>query len=310
MLKDMYVDDLPTGANDEETAFEIYRRSKEIMKEGVFNLRKWKSSSRQLSQRINSCERVDESIISDKPTSSKESNVSEGNQTYAKSMIGSQLSDDSKIKILGVHWHIERDELYYEFDEILRYARTLAPTKRSVLKLVTKLFDPLGFLIAFNIRCKIMVQLLCKEKIEWDEELQGEMHAQYYIFIKGMRCLSGISIPRCHFSRSSKPVEFQLHGFSDVSEKAFGAVGYLHTKYDDGVVHANFVESKCRVSPIKKQSMPRPEQLGATTLVRLVESVSSSLNATLGNLEKTYWVDSLPVLCWIKNNRPWKQYVS
>ena len=55
VLKDLYVHDLPTSAPDEETAFEIYQKSKQIMKEGGFNLRKWKSSFKELSERINAC---------------------------------------------------------------------------------------------------------------------------------------------------------------------------------------------------------------------------------------------------------------
>ena len=44
VLKDLYVDDLPTGAPVDETAFEIYQKSKQVIKEGGFNLRKWKST--------------------------------------------------------------------------------------------------------------------------------------------------------------------------------------------------------------------------------------------------------------------------
>lgn len=43
----MYVDDLITGANSEEKAFEIYKLS-----EGRFNLRKWNSNSSKLNNLI------------------------------------------------------------------------------------------------------------------------------------------------------------------------------------------------------------------------------------------------------------------
>ena len=49
--------------------------------------------------------------------------------------------------------------------------------------------------------------------------------------------------------------------------------------------------------------------MGATILTRLIESISFSLVPTLGKLENFYWVDSVVVLCWIKNNKPWKQFV-
>ena len=52
ILNQLYADDLSCGVNDAEEAFEIYRQSKEIMSEGGFNLRKWKSNDKALLQKI------------------------------------------------------------------------------------------------------------------------------------------------------------------------------------------------------------------------------------------------------------------
>ena len=40
VLQDLYVDDLPAAAADDKKAFEMYKNTKKIMKEGGFNLRK------------------------------------------------------------------------------------------------------------------------------------------------------------------------------------------------------------------------------------------------------------------------------
>lgn len=67
--------------------------------------------------------------------------------------------------------------------------------------------------------------------------------------------------------------------------------------------------SKTRVAPIKKQTTPRLELLGANLLARLIKSIlraSTSLRATPS---VTLWTDSFTTLCWIKNNKAWKQYV-
>ena len=50
---------------------------------------------------------------------------------YCHFTIGPQHPDDSKARILGLNWDVETDSLYYEFDEIQRYARMLPPTKTS-----------------------------------------------------------------------------------------------------------------------------------------------------------------------------------
>ena len=166
----------------------------------------------------------------------------------------------------------------------------------------------MGLLSAFTVKLK-MFESLCKDKTDWDEELRSEMRVLYNSLVAELTHLNGVSIPRCYFSRRSKVRKHQLHGFSDVIGKAYAAVVYLRTKYDDEHVEVNLVASKSRVSPIKQQTIPRLELLGATILTRLVESISSSLIPTLGKLETFYWVDSLAVLCWIKNNKTWKQFV-
>ena len=67
------------------------------------------------------------------------------------------------------------------------------------------------------------------------------------------------------------------------------------------------VAAKTRVSPIKKQSIPRLELLGAVILGRLMKNVISSLPRPLPTF---YWTDSMATLHWIRTIKPWKQYVS
>ena len=81
---------------------------------------------------------------------------------------------------------------------------------------------------------------------------------------------------------------------------------YLRTTYTDGSISVTLISSKTRVSPVKKQSIPRLELLGAQILTRLTDTV---LNQLPLQLRATYRVDSTTILYWIKNQRPWKQYV-
>lgn len=100
-------------------------------------------------------------------------------------------------------------------------------------------------------------------------------------------------------------MDIQLHGFSDTSECAYATVVYIRSTYSDGQVEVRLVASKSRVAPIKRQTIPRLELFGALILAHLVNKLKS-----LGIESPTVlWTDSMTTLCWIKNERMWKQYV-
>jgi hypothetical protein len=72
-------------------------------------------------------------------------------------------------------------------------------------------------------------------------------------------------------------LKIQLHGFSDASKRAYAAVVYMKFVYEDGQIEVRLISSKTKVAPIKQQSIPRLEFLGATILVRLVNTVKNAL---------------------------------
>ena len=109
------------------------------------------------------------------------------------------------------------------------------------------------------------------------------------------------------FSQDSLIVEVQLHAFSDASEKAYTAVMYMRATYSNGRVQTSLITSKTRVAPVKKQTIPRLELLRATILARLVSTVINLLTKKIDPV--VYWIESRTVLCWIRNEKPWKQYV-
>ena len=302
----LYVDDFLSGQECEEKAFKMYQDTKNIMSKGGFNLRKWNSNSKTVLKKIQNCE-VDTS--QDTNDISIEKNVVEENQSYAKTSFGPTTPDDEvQVKVLGSRWNAETDKLYFNFDDLLQYARTLPATKRSLLKITSKVYDPLGLLSPFTITMKILFQDLCNEKVDWDETLSGDAHLKWLSFLEQLECLSQIQVPRCYFSVEKQPIKIQLHGFSDASKRAYAAVVYMRSIYDDGSIDVRLISSKTKVAPTKQQSIPRLELLGATILVRLVNSVKNALPSTK-EIETVYWTDSLTTLFWIKNNKVWKQYV-
>ena len=143
--------------------------------------------------------------------------------------------------------------------------------------------------------------------MKWDEPHQGRALEQWNCFVSEARALNQLSVPQCSFLSNSVPAEVQLHGFSDASEQAYAAAIYLRAIYHDGSVTTRLIAAKARVAPMKKQSIPRLELLGALILSRLVNTVVKSLSR---NIVTVYWVDSMTTLFWIRRERQWKQYVA
>ena len=200
------------------------------------------------------------------------------------------------MKILGVSWNVIWDEFEYDLSKLFEYAKTLPPTKRSVLKLSAKIFDPLGFLSAFTILLKTFFQSLCADNVNWDDSLTGDVLKSWNKIMQDLSSLQPIRIPRCYFAISKNPLVFELHGFSDASCKAYAAVVYLRTVYMYGGCDIQLVASKTRVMPVKKQSIPRLELLGAVILARLVNCIRKAITSLPVVPKVILWTDSYTVL--------------
>ena len=236
--------------------------------------------------------------------------VMEDEQSYTKYSVGLP-SRDSISKVLGVQWDSETDQFCIDFSHIVELANSLPPTKRSLLKLAATIFDPLGCISLFTVNLKILFQKFCLEHLGWDEILQGDNRDRYDRVVSDIRKLKRVHIPRCLFEANKVVRSVQIHAFSDASEKAYATSVYLRVEYETNEVDVRFITAKAKVSPIKAQSIPRLELLGACLMAKLVDTIKCTLEAELdiGNIETFYWVDSTAALCWIKNVKVWKQYV-
>ena len=60
------------------------------------------------------------------------------------------------------------------FSAALKNVETNVITKRSILSVAAKIYDPLGLISPVTLRLKQMFQELCKSKVDWDEPLNDE----------------------------------------------------------------------------------------------------------------------------------------
>ncbi len=222
---DLYVDDLATGTETEDKAIALYNSAKEVMSRGGFNLRKWRSYSSRVRQYIQNCENCDDvtgckqdEMAAEGP--SKES-VTEDDASYAKISVNPLNSNEvSEMKVLGNSWNFENDTLKYSIQDLVTFAGLLL----SILKMSARIFDPLGLITPFSISLKIFFQELCLDATEWDAQLQNPFKAKWEKLILQLPALRDISIPRNCFPASKNEPVIELHGFSDVSTKAYAGM--------------------------------------------------------------------------------------
>ena len=294
------MDDLIAVASDVQGTFEFCMQSREIMAAAGINLQKWNSNSHELIQKLRS---ITAPIKSAPSTSLATRNMEEEDETYARAVIGHGVlsSPTQTSRILGVIWDPSTDVFYFNFTQLIEYTKTMKITKRSILRLTVKIFDPLGLLSPFIIQLKILFQILCAGKIEWDMPLSDELLHNWRGIISELDCLDHVKVPRCYLEFNSPVLITQLHRFSDASELAFAAVIYMRSVYKDGSVKVSLVASKTLVTPTKKHTVLRLELLGAVILSRLMNNVTTSLPTPVSTF---YWTDSMATLHWIRTVKP------
>ena len=271
------------------------------MKDGGFSLRKWISNSQRLMQWIDHEEGVP---ITEAAT------VAEEDQTYATTHLGMKGKTSEERKVLGLNWDITRDAFILRFHWLVNFAKDLPLTKRSVLRVVAKLYDPLGFISPLFITVKILSQDLCKLKTDWDEPLCDELNFKYTSWLSDLMKVQSISIDRCYFHNVRDQVtSLQIHGFGDSSEVAYAATVYLRIETIKGI-STRLIMSKTRVAPLTKPTISRLELLAALILARLVQRIREALKPIAQINEVFCWTDSMTTLHWIKGvDREYKQFV-
>lgn len=133
--------------------------------------------------------------------------------------------------------------------------------------------------------------------VQWDESVPSNIHTKWLTFKNQLFELNNISIPRCINLYSQH--NFQLHGFCDASQQAYGACIYIRSQFSHSNFHVELLCSKTRVAPLKAISLPRLELCAALLLSQLFDKVRSSVNLTA--MESFLWSDSMITLHWISS---------
>ena len=129
--------------------------------------------------------------------------------------------------MLSYRWDCNKKDVFvFDFEKLAEYTKSLPPvTKRNILKVTAKLFDPLGITSPIIIKNKILFQKLSKQ--DWDEPVDKTIQRDWFKWVSDLLEIKWITIPRCYFNFIEGILGSTLYTFCDASVLTFASVVYL-----------------------------------------------------------------------------------
>ncbi|KRZ58658.1 hypothetical protein T02_1348 [Trichinella nativa] len=259
-LSNMYVDDLVVSCDGEAEVRDLIHRVPVFLRKGGFHLKRWTCNQAALLDTL------------------PREEVSE----HGKRELG---------KTLGIYWGKDEDTL--TFQPPANSTARFHHTKRQMLSLAARMYDPLGYIAPFTGQIKVLPQSLWTAGIDWDTPLSPGVERRWRDWMEQLEMLPKIRIPRAWIPYPVNLVRrIELHIFGDASQTAYAACAYIRVEPMDLVI------SKNRVAPLKQISLPRLELMAALLCARLKGYLEKEL--TLPIQETFCWSDSRVALAWIK----------
>ena len=269
--RSLYADDFNGGAVTVQEGKMLYDKIKWRYLDASFNFRKWRTNNEELKSYIDSQEKMESSI-----------GHIEGEKT------------------LGIIWDEKRDVLIIPISDFMKDAESIEPTKRNVVKILARVYDPVGYIMILTVKLKILFQYLCASNVDWDTTPDDHVKRRFSDVVTDFRDAKDLVIPRryCEFDSIAS---VELHGFSDSSKKAYGVCIYLKFVSSSGQVSISFVTSKSRLTPLRKlQTLARLELLGILVMSKLAVTVMNALKDEFDIAKQIYWSDSTVAIGWCK----------
>lgn len=275
LLNDIYVDDGLFGADDFESALRLKNDFVLLLAKGGFPVHKISSNSPLLSE--NSKNPIDDARLI--------------------------LHDFDPHAILGLFW----DSQYDVFRISISQKNNKIATKRIVLSVIARQFDPLGWISPILIIAKILMQDLWIRHLDWDENLPEDLSVRWRSYCNELNDVQKITIPRWTGLTSQNIIE--IHGFADASSRAYAAVVYLRIENPLQKTNVSLLLGKTKVGPLKTLTIPRLELCAVVLLAKLLKKTVNDLH--LDKVPVYGWTDSTIVLAWLsKHPSTWRTFIA
>ena len=149
-----YVDDMASSKDTVKEGIELVTDLPDMLKKGGFRLTKFISNSPEVMAAV---------PPEDRASSVKGLDFND----YSSSTCVSGFPVE---RTLGVHWDVETDQFKCR---VVSPCET--PTKRNILKVVARTFDPLGIFSPFLLHARQIFQELCRQKSAWDQTFDRDL---------------------------------------------------------------------------------------------------------------------------------------
>ena len=138
--------------NSLKEGVELLNKIKVRFNDTQFNVRKFRSNSKELRTYFETLENVNIKIM-----------------LYINKFAGSKVNNEQKI--LGILRDESEDNLFFRLDHIFKDATNILPTKRNIWSVISTVYDPVGYLQPFTIQLKILFQRIFELNIDRDDSI-------------------------------------------------------------------------------------------------------------------------------------------
>ncbi|GFR31419.1 integrase catalytic domain-containing protein [Trichonephila clavata] len=166
---------------------------------------------------------------------------------------------DLSVKTLGISWKPLQDCFVFKVSIFSKSSFT----KREVLSVIARLYDPLGLLGPVLTRAKILLQRLWQQKLDWDDVLPDQIAKEWKEFVTTFKCIETL---QCFYQTDRTKV--------------------------------TILASKWRVAPIRVISIPRLELYACVLLAQLVQKIRSCIKLEISDI--VLRTGSTIALAWLK----------
>ncbi|GFT92323.1 integrase catalytic domain-containing protein [Trichonephila clavipes] len=129
-----------------------------------------------------------------------------------------QKYDPQEIEVLGLMWNVKEDTLSISYRETESKEEV---TKRRILSLACRIFDPIGFTCHFTLIPKLLIEECWKIETSWNSKLQIDIERKFERWENQLIEIQDIKIPQRLSKLDFKDMNLSLQVFCDASKSSY-----------------------------------------------------------------------------------------